>query len=582
LTLADKPLVGRIEEIEIGLRASVQNSGAAAITIEQTIINTNSRSRTFRQSITNDYGYLKGGQIEPQSILNSSLSIDLRSGKYLLQAYLRINYEGDINSVYGSDGYLIHKDIDVVWGDVYDINHQTWTIATPQTFTLDPAKYYWAYIQCDITDGSAEWYISENKIPVNGIEGYYLFEWGQIMPVVNGTRITQQSYGSPAVNPDLIAPAPSDDLWKGGLITWIKDYDYSVVAPEYYINSVKYPAVSTDVTLAAADPTYDRIDLIVVNDSGEVEVITGIPALNPLRPSIDPSTQIELTFITVTAGTTEPTGYDVELIYDENVEWTVTEDGLDIDSASTDEAYTGTKSVKISDVDFLAGTLTFTASSEKNVSDYEVISAHLKTDSISVFDHSISCHFERGGNRVTDMVYMDFGLGSLWKTGTVKLADFRFTDTLFDSFHMLFFNRVPYVPIYIDTISLQKTIRQPVSVSDPVQIPESLTKDWADWTFKDVVAGTASEYTLNLKAFVGYTIESIVLEVDDGTLTVAIEIDGVAITGLSAVAASTTVTETLATALNVVTEGERVTLNVSTTYTGAPTLITGQINMKRN
>jgi hypothetical protein len=399
---------------------------------------------------------------------------------------------------------------------------------------------------------------------------------------VNGTRITQQSYGSPAVNPDLIAPAPSDDLWKGGLITWIKDYDYSVVAPEYYINSVKYPAVSTDVTLAAADPTYDRIDLIVVNDSGEVEVITGIPALNPLRPSIDPSTQIELTFITVTAGTTEPTGYDVELIYDENVEWTVTEDGLDIDSASTDEAYTGTKSVKISDVDFLAGTLTFTASSEKNVSDYEVISAHLKTDSISVFDHSISCHFERGGNRVTDMVYMDFGLGSLWKTGTVKLADFRFTDTLFDSFHMLFFNRVPYVPIYIDTISLQKTIRQPVSVSDPVQIPESLTKDWADWTFKDVVAGTASEYTLNLKAFVGYTIESIVLEVDDGTLTVAIEIDGVAITGLSAVAASTTVTETLATALNVVTEGERVTLNVSTTYTGAPTLITGQINMKRN
>jgi hypothetical protein len=69
------------------------------------------------------------------------------------------------------------------------------------------------------------------------------------------------------------------------------------------------------------------------------------------------------------------------------------------------------------------------------------------------------------------MVQIDFGAGVSWKTGIVKLTEFRFTDTIFDSFHMLFFNSTPFIPIYVDTISLQRSTRQPVSGSEPAPIP---------------------------------------------------------------------------------------------------------------
>lgn len=106
-------------------------------------------------------------------------------------------------------------------------------------------------------------------------------------------------------------------------------------------------------------------------------------------------------------------------------------------------------------------------------------------------------------------------------------------------------------------------------------------KDWIEFEFRDIEAGTAADYVLDLKALVDYDIDSAVLQVDAGTLTVAIKIGATAVTSLSAVAADTSITETAATAANTVAAGDKVILAVSATYTGAPTLIRGKLNLTR-
>jgi hypothetical protein len=112
-------------------------------------------------------------------------------------------------------------------------------------------------------------------------------------------------------------------------------------------------------------------------------------------------------------------------------------------------------------------------------------------------------------------------------------------------------------------------------------IPTDRPEDWIEFEFRDIEAGTAADYVLDLKALVGYTIDSAVLQVDTGTLTVAIKIGTTAVTSISAVAVDTDITETDATGANTVTAGDKVILAVSTTYTGAPTLIRGKLNLTR-
>ena len=72
--------------------------------------------------------------------------------------------------------------------------------------------------------------------------------------------------------------------------------------------------------MATADPTNDRFDAIVVDDTGTVSVITGTPSANPIEPAI-PDTVTLVQFVLVEHGTTQPT-VTTETIYDENTEWT--------------------------------------------------------------------------------------------------------------------------------------------------------------------------------------------------------------------------------------------------------------------
>jgi hypothetical protein len=113
-------------------------------------------------------------------------------------------------------------------------------------------------------------------------------------------------------------------------------------------------------------------------------------------------------------------------------------------------------------------------------------------------------------------------------------------------------------------------------------IPYDIEKDWIEFEFRDIEAGTADEYVLDIKALVAYTINSVVLQTDDGTLTgVNVKIGATNVTGLSSVTVNTTITETAATGANSVAVGNKIVLNITTGYTGTPTLIRGKLNLTR-
>jgi len=73
----------------------------------------------------------------------------------------------------------------------------------------------------------------------------------------------------------------------------------------YLINGINYTSSLTAVTLSVGDPSDPRFDAIVVDEFGIVSVITGIPASNPLIPTV-PSDQVLVQYILVSAGSVTP------------------------------------------------------------------------------------------------------------------------------------------------------------------------------------------------------------------------------------------------------------------------------------
>lgn len=111
----------------------------------------------------------------------------------------------------------------------------------------------------------------------------------------------------------------------GGEIEWVSGYTFDVGLPYpgtgAYINGVFYEAPYTQVTLDPADPTYDRFDAIVIDDTGSIVVLTGTPSELPAQPAVDIGSQLLLGFVFVQAGTTEPV-IGTDCLYLDNTEWT--------------------------------------------------------------------------------------------------------------------------------------------------------------------------------------------------------------------------------------------------------------------
>lgn len=211
LTVSPTPLKNVIAKIQLQLKGASMSNNIQNIQITNKVQNTLKSAYTLERHITTVERDLRGEIIAPQSIQNNSLSIDVRNTNYILHATLQVNYLGDVNSAYGSAGILIHKDADIVWGGVYDVDHQIWTIASPQTFTLDAYVTYYMYIKCDLEDGSAIWVASTTQIGTLEIDGYYMFEWGQILQIESDKRWIQSPNGVSGISSYVYLGYASDD-----------------------------------------------------------------------------------------------------------------------------------------------------------------------------------------------------------------------------------------------------------------------------------------------------------------------------------------------------------------------------------
>ena len=137
---------------------------------------------------------------------------------------------------------------------------------------------------------------------------------------IAGTSISIDTSDPSAPIFNVVPTDSGNRILSGGAVWSGTGYTYNVSALTYLLNGYQYSSAPTSVTMATADPTNDRFDAIVVDDTGTVSVITGTPSANPIEPAI-PDTVTLVQFVLVEAGTTQPT-VTTETIYDENTEWT--------------------------------------------------------------------------------------------------------------------------------------------------------------------------------------------------------------------------------------------------------------------
>ena len=115
----------------------------------------------------------------------------------------------------------------------------------------------------------------------------------------------------PIANPPIV-----NGLISGGGVTWTGGLNFTCSAAVYAIGGTVYNSPQTNITLAN-DPSNPRIDVVVVNNSGVCTFIPGTPAGSPAAPSVDPTSQLSLTFVTIAANASTPTLNSI-LVYDEN------------------------------------------------------------------------------------------------------------------------------------------------------------------------------------------------------------------------------------------------------------------------
>jgi hypothetical protein len=136
---------------------------------------------------------------------------------------------------------------------------------------------------------------------------------------------------------------------------WDKDLDYNVSA-DWIFNGNSY-SKTTPITLSPGDPNNPRIDVIAVDVYGDIIVLEGTPSASPIKPQIDPLTQMEGTFINVAAGATSPTGASSSSVYDENLqeaggEWDASTSAPGrVNLSSTATVKNGSKAIEATDLE---------------------------------------------------------------------------------------------------------------------------------------------------------------------------------------------------------------------------------------
>ncbi len=254
-----------------------------------------------------------------------------------------------------------------------------------------------------------------------------------------------------------------DGVYSGGDVAYSgTNLDFIVSPAVFVLGGTIYRTPQTTVTLDAADPANDRLDLIVLssNNNGEATKITGTPSATPQEPSFNPLTTIRRALVSVPAGSLVPGNVSQSIIYDENTgepsEWTPSTNGV-VDFGDTDYPYHLT-------VDAEATGLT-TSQNISFVNDDTVHSASYGSLvffvrlSGSIPANSLSVGLYYQGALVSNILSAStFGINRTiingYQSGIIPLVNFAQRDIVFDEVRFVTFSNIS-ATFRLDYIQLQ-------------------------------------------------------------------------------------------------------------------------------
>jgi hypothetical protein len=256
----------------------------------------------------------------------------------------------------------------------------------------------------------------------------------------------------------------SNGLLTGGGVFWTGGLNYTVSAASYILGGVFYSSPQTNLTLAAADPTQDRIDIIAVDSTGHAVVIAGTPAAIPVAPDLDPSTQLQLTFAYIAATATTPSNVGNENIYLENSEYTSsTNAAARINLASTSNPFAGSKDIEATGAgngDFVT---LLKPSGSLNLSLYSTLTIYIRSKASWPSQKSLSLFWLNGTTVVgtpvavknTGTLGFDSSILGSYQQVTIQVSSFATGTSPVDRLRIAVAGGAAAIGFYLDNILLQ-------------------------------------------------------------------------------------------------------------------------------
>jgi hypothetical protein len=307
-----------------------------------------------------------------------------------------------------------------------------------------------------------------------------------------------------------------DGLIQPGYVSWSgTGLTFDVTSAIYTINAVRYTSAAGSVTLATADPTDPRYDVIAVDNTGTVVKITGTAGVNPTIPQTDPATQVYLTAIYVAAGATTPGDITQTLIYDENSEaYSGTSVGVSSNFNNTTSPYHLTKSADIGS--WTAGqTVTFTKNTGTALAtDYTVLKAYILLKAALSSTANIRVSFLNGTTVVSNVITLAAAQGftksnhSSFQNITIPISAFTFSSTTFNKIRFtlagtgggMYLDYVQFqggivttIPAEVDPFSVH--VVDSAAMLSPYLRKIDTTGKWVNWIYRK----TASDSVFYVK-----------------------------------------------------------------------------------
>jgi len=309
--------------------------------------------------------------------------------------------------------------------------------------------------------------------------------------------VTYNSLGVPELKlttlPSYTDLLGGNSIIRGGVIYSGSGLNYTIYASKYIINNQVYTDyVSDTVTLSDGDATNSRIDLFAVEITTDdppvasIVVVPGTPAVSPVKPSLNLSTQVEVSFKLVLDNETTDPDFTAELIYNENLGETNEWDNILLATSGnlnyTTAPYNGTYSL------YLPGTTSGTTKWQK-----DAMFAHDAEGSLNFamkFPEAVETNpkIELELINSSDSSYFRFVL-------TVEtLRDYGF-DVTSNAWQLIrvplneFVSNSRFPPTEYDILSI-KTVNSPIIILDVINIIGGVANPTNAQSVLEVVAGT--------------------------------------------------------------------------------------------